>query len=139
MTSVAFQSVLRKQIRKLPKNLKSVKIIHYCSLLFICVLGPSPRRCSRSRRASARRSAGRRALGAAERGLRDWRGWGRVFERGFWMVFDGVSLLSFGLSGGLRWFSTVSARSSWNRKNMFSRVIVASARKEQQKTRLRSK
>ena len=35
-----FQSNLRKQIRKLPKILKSdsVKIIHYCSLLFIRVL-----------------------------------------------------------------------------------------------------
>ena len=34
MTSVAFQSILRKQIRKLPKILKSVKIIQYCSILF---------------------------------------------------------------------------------------------------------
>ena len=34
-----FQSNLRKQIRKLPKILKwSVKIIHYYSLFFICVL-----------------------------------------------------------------------------------------------------
>ena len=33
-----FQSNLRKQIRKLPKNMKSVKIIHYYSLLFIRVL-----------------------------------------------------------------------------------------------------
>ena len=33
-----FQSNLRKQIRKLPKILKSVKIVHYNSLLFICVL-----------------------------------------------------------------------------------------------------
>ena len=32
-----FQSNLRKQIRKLPKLLKSVNIIHYCSLLFIIV------------------------------------------------------------------------------------------------------
>ena len=39
MTSVAFQSILRKQIRNLPKILKSVKIINYYSLLFICVLG----------------------------------------------------------------------------------------------------
>ena len=38
MTSVAFQSILRKQIRKLPKILKSVKIIHYYSLLLIRVL-----------------------------------------------------------------------------------------------------
>ena len=40
MTSVAFQSILRKQIRKLPKILKSdsVKIIQYYSLLFIRVL-----------------------------------------------------------------------------------------------------
>ena len=37
-----FQSILRKQIRKLPKILKSdsVKIIHYFSLLFIRVLNP---------------------------------------------------------------------------------------------------
>ena len=33
-----FQSNLRKQIRKLPKILKSVKIIHHYSLLFIRVL-----------------------------------------------------------------------------------------------------
>ena len=38
MTSVAFQSILRKQIRKLPKILKSVKIIQYYSILFIRVL-----------------------------------------------------------------------------------------------------
>ena len=38
MTSVAFQSILRKQIRKLPKILKSVKIIQYYSRLFIRVL-----------------------------------------------------------------------------------------------------
>ena len=34
-----FQSNLRKQIRKLPKILKSVKIIHYYSMLFIRVRG----------------------------------------------------------------------------------------------------
>ena len=33
-----FQSNLRKRIRKLPKILKSVKIIHYFSILFIRVL-----------------------------------------------------------------------------------------------------
>ena len=33
-----FQSNLRKQIKKLPKILKSLKIIHYTSLLFIRVL-----------------------------------------------------------------------------------------------------
>ena len=39
VTSVALQSILRKQIRKLPKILKSVKIIQYYSLvLFIRVL-----------------------------------------------------------------------------------------------------
>ena len=38
VTSVAFQSNLRKQIRKLPKILKSVKIIQYYSILFIRVL-----------------------------------------------------------------------------------------------------
>ena len=38
VTSVAFQSTLRKQIRKLPTILKSVNIIHYYSLLFIRVL-----------------------------------------------------------------------------------------------------
>ena len=37
-----FQSNLRKQIRKLPKILKSVKIIHYYSLLFIRVLRRHP-------------------------------------------------------------------------------------------------
>ena len=34
-----FQLNLRKQIRNLPKILKSVKIIHYCSLLLIRFLG----------------------------------------------------------------------------------------------------
>ena len=40
MTSVVFQSILRKQIRKLPKilNSDSVKIIQYDSILFIRVL-----------------------------------------------------------------------------------------------------
>ena len=38
MTSVAFQSILRKQIGKFPKILKSAKIIHYYSLFFIRVL-----------------------------------------------------------------------------------------------------
>ena len=38
VTSVAFQSNLRKQIRKLPKILKFVKIIQYYSILFIRVL-----------------------------------------------------------------------------------------------------
>ena len=38
MTSVAFQSNLRKQIRKLPKILKLVKIIQYYSILFNRVL-----------------------------------------------------------------------------------------------------
>ena len=38
VTSVAFQSILRKQIRKLPKILKSVKIIQYHSILFNRVL-----------------------------------------------------------------------------------------------------
>ena len=33
-----FQSNLRKQIRKLPKILKSVKVIHYYSISFIRVL-----------------------------------------------------------------------------------------------------
>ena len=33
VTSVAFQSILRKQIRKLPKNLKSVKITRYYLIL----------------------------------------------------------------------------------------------------------
>ena len=47
VTSVAFQSILRKQIRKLPKILKSVKIIQYYtdpnSILFNRVLsGASP-------------------------------------------------------------------------------------------------
>ena len=38
MASVAFQSIWRKQIRKLPKFLKSVKIIQYYSILFNRVL-----------------------------------------------------------------------------------------------------
>ena len=38
-----FHSNLRKQIRKLPKILKSVKIIQYCSILFIRVLRLEPR------------------------------------------------------------------------------------------------
>ena len=38
VTSVAFQSILRKQIRKLPKFLKFVKIIQYYSILFNRVL-----------------------------------------------------------------------------------------------------
>ena len=39
VTSVAFQSILRRQIRrKLPKILKSVKTIRYYSILFIRVL-----------------------------------------------------------------------------------------------------
>ena len=45
VTSVAFQSILRKQllqIRKLPKILKSVKIIQYYSILFIRVLNSNP-------------------------------------------------------------------------------------------------
>ena len=36
------QSNLRKQIRKLPKILKSVKTIHYYSSLFVCVLSGQP-------------------------------------------------------------------------------------------------
>ena len=38
MTSVAFQSNLRKQFRKLPKFLKFVKIIQFYSILFNRVL-----------------------------------------------------------------------------------------------------
>ena len=38
VTSVDFQSNLRKQIRKLPKFLKFVKIIQYYSILFNRVL-----------------------------------------------------------------------------------------------------
>ena len=38
VTSVDFQSILRKQIRKLPKFLEFVKIIQYYSILFIRVL-----------------------------------------------------------------------------------------------------
>ena len=37
-----FQSNLRKQIRKLPKILKSVKSIHHHSLLFIRAPDPDP-------------------------------------------------------------------------------------------------
>ena len=42
VTSVDFQSNLRKQIRKLPKFLKFVKIIQFYSILFIRVLTPWP-------------------------------------------------------------------------------------------------
>ena len=38
MRSVAFQSILRKRIRKLPKFLKILKIIQYYSILFNRVL-----------------------------------------------------------------------------------------------------
>ena len=48
-----FQSNLRKQIRNLPKILKSVKMIHYYSLLFICVLRPRIGRLPRGRASSA--------------------------------------------------------------------------------------
>ena len=41
VTSVVFQSNLRKQIRKLPKILKFVKIIQYYSILFNRVLTPA--------------------------------------------------------------------------------------------------
>ena len=49
VSSVTFQSILRKQIRKLPKTLKSVKIIQYYSewhviLLFKCPRERFPRR-----------------------------------------------------------------------------------------------
>ena len=40
-----FQSNLRKQIRKLPKFLQFVKIIHYYSELFISLLRPLSSRC----------------------------------------------------------------------------------------------
>ena len=40
VTSVDFQSNLRKQIRKLPKFLKFVKIIQFYSMLFNRVLNP---------------------------------------------------------------------------------------------------
>ena len=45
VTSVAFQVILRKQIRTLPKILKSVKIIHSSQkkILFIRVLTGDPR------------------------------------------------------------------------------------------------
>ena len=39
MTPVAFQPILRKQIRQLQKLLKSVKIIQYYSIFFIRVPG----------------------------------------------------------------------------------------------------
>ena len=43
-----FESNLRKQIRKLPKFLKSVKTIHYYSLLFIRVLTQAASLCAGS-------------------------------------------------------------------------------------------
>ena len=42
VTFVAFQPILRKQIRKLPNILKSVKIIQYYSILFNRVLSDQP-------------------------------------------------------------------------------------------------
>ena len=38
VTSVAFQSILRKRIRKLPKFPKFLKILQFCSILFNRVL-----------------------------------------------------------------------------------------------------
>ena len=65
-----FQSNLRKQIRKLPEILKSVKITHYYSLLFICVLRPELRRpCARRLRPRRR--------GPRRRAPRPPRRWGR--------------------------------------------------------------
>ena len=65
--SVAFQSILRKRIRKLPKFLKILKIIQFYSILFNRVLsgaavrgvGEGPARPARLRRRRARRPAGR--------------------------------------------------------------------------------
>ena len=79
VTSVFFQSNLRKQIIKLPKILKSVKIIHYDSLLFIRVLSRAAGRRAEAREERSRaegaprgRRGGKGALGAgvapAERG-----------------------------------------------------------------------
>ena len=55
VTSVAFQSNLRKQIRKLPKILKSVKFIQYYSILFNRVLRNDGQRAPRRARAAGRR------------------------------------------------------------------------------------
>ena len=62
-----FQSTLRKQIGKLPKILKSVKIPHYSSLLFIRVLRPD--RGPRCSGAIARRRGWRARL---RRGRGPW-------------------------------------------------------------------
>ena len=64
VTSVAFQSILRKQIRKLPKILKSVKIIQYYSILFIRVL---KRDSSQRGRAQEPRELGAHAAGVPPR------------------------------------------------------------------------
>ena len=53
-----FQSKLRKQIRKLPKFLKSVKIIHYYSFLFIRLLRRGRGASRRVRAADAGRLGG---------------------------------------------------------------------------------
>ena len=82
VTAVAFQSNLRKQIRKLPEIENSeicenyslsFIIIHYHSLLFICFLGPGrlpldPRagRAPRDLRLPAAGRHGARALGGRE-------------------------------------------------------------------------
>ena len=75
MASVAFQSILRKQIRKLPKILKSVKLIQYYSILSIRVLRPDaararaePRRDKREAPAAVQGEAPAAVLRDAPRG-----------------------------------------------------------------------
>ena len=71
MRSVAFQSILRKRIRKLPKFLKILKIIQFYSILFNRVL----RRDGGARRPARGRPRGprRRPRGPPRAGLRGLR------------------------------------------------------------------
>ena len=75
MTSVAFQSILRKQIRKLPNILKSVKIIQYYSIVSLATdhVAAVPRPVERLR-LQAQRVAHVRRLHPVRRGSdRGWR------------------------------------------------------------------
>ena len=64
-----FQSILRKQIRTLPKILKSVKITHYYSLLFIRVLNDG-NSCTEEVEMRVRRGHGWRRPCSSEKSVR---------------------------------------------------------------------